>query len=216
MSGRPECLCETGYYSLHGPGHACLPCVFGGICEGGTTAPYPAEGFWGDKECAVFGGARECEGWHFLECEDTNCKGGPLFECTRGRRGRLCQEPEPGWFVIGGTFFVECGRHGRFVTVVAIVLVVSCWMGIEMVFGEKFPAVSVVLLFIQMASIIGEFRYTPLQLPHSRTCVREELGPLPGPFSSSTQPERHVEPVVCQLQVDAEYDCRLPGRNPHD
>lgn len=42
---------------------------------------------------------------------------------------------------MGGTFFIECGRHGRLVTVVAIGLVVMCWMGIEMVIGEKFEAV---------------------------------------------------------------------------
>eukprot|EP00961_Rhodomonas_salina_P302638 3940919-Rhodomonas_salina.3 len=72
-----ECLCLVNSYSLAGPGHPCLPCVFGGECEGGTLVPYPAEGFWGDKNCEVFGGSQHCPGeFEFLECEDTNCMGG--------------------------------------------------------------------------------------------------------------------------------------------
>lgn len=153
-----ECLCLPGYYGLSGPGHECQPCLFGGTCPGGVRVPYPAEGFWGDRDCEVFGGGKRCEEWHFIECEENNCLGGEDFECYPGRKGRLCQEPEPGWFVIGGTFFLECGSYGRLITVVAICLVVACWFGIEMVVGAKFEVVSVMLLFIQLSSIIGEYR----------------------------------------------------------
>lgn len=41
-----------------------------------------------------------------------DCKGGPDFACTRGRKGRMCRDPEDGWTVVGDSWWLECGKYG--------------------------------------------------------------------------------------------------------
>eukprot|EP00961_Rhodomonas_salina_P071036 953864-Rhodomonas_salina.1 len=92
-----ECVCVPGTYSKLGPGTPCHECPAGAVCPGGTKAPYPQPGFWGEKECEVFGGDLVCEGWfQFLQCRGADCVGGLDFDCAPGRDGRLCRNTADG------------------------------------------------------------------------------------------------------------------------
>ncbi|CAD7705208.1 unnamed protein product [Ostreobium quekettii] len=42
-----ECVCQMGAYLIHPENMTCAKCPQGGICEGGSTPPYPRPGSWG-------------------------------------------------------------------------------------------------------------------------------------------------------------------------
>lgn len=154
-----ECKCKTGFYrNTNDFSQPCVECPSGGVCEEGRV--YPAQGFWGDRECARFGfgGSAECDEVVFFECDPSeNCEGGDEFKCKAGRRGRMCLEAEDGWFIIGNKFWSECGPSGHAVTIVGILCVLSGWVIIEFFISEKYDALNCVLLFVQMAARIGNF-----------------------------------------------------------
>eukprot|EP00824_Muranothrix_gubernata_P023314 TRINITY_DN6154_c0_g1_i1.p1 TRINITY_DN6154_c0_g1~~TRINITY_DN6154_c0_g1_i1.p1 ORF type:complete len:1097 (+),score=203.08 TRINITY_DN6154_c0_g1_i1:311-3292(+) len=79
-----DCTCTEGYYDPSGEtGNACLICPTGGVCDGETTQPIAAPGFWGDSP-------------NFFVCP-----GGPRI-CLGGADGGLCRLGS------GGTYCGEC------------------------------------------------------------------------------------------------------------
>lgn len=156
-----ECGCLVGYYPKDGPGEACEICVSGGVCEGGDMQPYPMEGFWGDRDCKEFNNGTGKECWDytkFLPCNPGwNCLGGQDFACEQGRRGRLCQEAIQGFFIVGGSFWNPCGKNDKLVTVGLISLVVAAWFVINHFASQKYFALNIALLFVQINALIGMY-----------------------------------------------------------
>lgn len=50
--------CDVGYYSQpqYTEGNDCLKCPTGGVCNGGSSLPYPEPGYWIDRSEYKYGG----------------------------------------------------------------------------------------------------------------------------------------------------------------
>ena len=154
-------MCVAGSYAKNGIGEECVKCPSGGYCPGGIERPYPKTGFWGDKSCEFFPefGNSTCQGFdNFVECNPpSNCAGGVDFSCSEGHSGPLCKQAQSGWFIVGGSFWFECGDNGHFVGVVGIVCVVLVWLTINKVASGNYDAMDIALLFVQITGMISTF-----------------------------------------------------------
>ena len=79
-----RCSCTAGSYRRDGrPGARCFPCPKGGVCDGGSHAPYADFGWWGNwskvdtARADSVEAAEEISAVTFLACElSQDCQGG--------------------------------------------------------------------------------------------------------------------------------------------
>ena len=78
MWSRESCRCRPGSYRRDGKfGETCFGCPEGAVCEGGSHAPYAAQGYWGD--------------WGLVDLSEAD--GDEAALAIRGTSFRMCVNP---------------------------------------------------------------------------------------------------------------------------
>ena len=101
------CVCRPGFWTpLFEESNnidVCAPCPRGGVCEGGSSRPYPAPGFFD---------VSDSNGVVFAACPYPNaCADVVTSGCAPGYEGTLCATCQDGWFVERDEGCRKCEGH---------------------------------------------------------------------------------------------------------
>lgn len=154
-----ECKCVQGTWLPASVNHtdlggeACVSCPVGATCAGYTDGeqqiPVSKANYWGDPENPE----------RFLECQPGSCKAN--YECEAGHSGRVCAQPENGFFSIGRQWYAECPatKAGRVLLIMGgSAAVVLFWCSLRTWCFSNLDALGIVLGFLQAFYILARMR----------------------------------------------------------
>ena len=116
-SNRTQCLCERGFFQVEDSSEAarfvCLACPPGGVCTGGSEAPFSGPGFY----------ALEPGSSRFVPCVREGCVGNS--QCAAGYTGFLCSSCAEGYFSESERVCQKCPSIAGSVVGMIVVVVVA-------------------------------------------------------------------------------------------
>ena len=165
-----ECKCLPGFWLPAGlqnsslGGQACVACPTGANCLGFVgdiqTIPYNVQGYWGEPGYPYV----------FFECKSADdCNSN--YQCGNGRRGRLCEDADNGYFIVGRKWFLECPSNphaAAALTVMLAMIVIYIWLSImHLAEASVHESIDVSAKFMHLLSFISEFqlRWHPYLVP---------------------------------------------------
>ena len=156
-----DCKCLPGFWlpaalaNASLGGQACVVCPTGSNClgfSGGVqTIPSTSQGYWGEPRYPYV----------FFECQTPDACD-PDYECGEGRRGRLCEDPVEGFYIVGRKWFLECPgdpHAAAALTGLLTVIVIYVWLCImHLAEASVHESIDVSAKFLHLLSFISEFQ----------------------------------------------------------
>ncbi len=156
-----DCKCVAGYWlpsavlNVTKGGEECVKCPSGAVCHGFEnniqTIPSNLQGYWGDERNPMV----------FHECKEVNACG-PNYHCKKGHHGRMCEDADHGFFIVGRKWFLKCPENPSTavaLTVFLTMLVLYVWLNImHLAEASLHESIDISAKFLHMLCFIAEFR----------------------------------------------------------
>ena len=138
-------------------GLPCIPCPDGARCPGFSgsvqTIPTPLNGFWGNPKTP----------FQFDECREVNfCDAD--YRCGNGHEGRMCEEPDVGYFDVGKKWYFKCpgginSIPAASLTLGLTIIVILIWLKImNLAEGSVYDSFDVGVKFLHLIGFIAQYR----------------------------------------------------------